>query len=77
MSGLETLCWKQTFPRHVPVETVRFQPSVSNVGVGNTGLETVVFEFDLEFLAEHGFCMQPDILIGLSPFPTHRFQSLG
>ena len=64
MSGLETLCWKQAFPRHVPVETVRFQHSVSNVGVGNAGLETVVFEFEFDFLAEHGFCMQPDILIG-------------
>ena len=47
MSGLETLGWKQAFPRHVPVETVRFQPSVSNVGVGNTVLETVFFEFSL------------------------------
>ena len=62
MSGLETLCWKQAFPRHVPVETVRFQPSVSNVGVGNTGLETGV---------------STSCARGNGPSPTQRFQCRG
>ena len=42
---LETLCWKQAVSTSFAVETVRFQHSVSNVVVGNTALETMVFQF--------------------------------
>jgi len=42
---LETLCWKRTVSTANDVETGCFQHSVSNTGVGNAALETVIFQF--------------------------------
>jgi hypothetical protein len=61
-SGLETLGWKQAVSTSCAVETVRFQPSVSNLWVGNTGLETGRFHV---------------MSRGNGPFPTQRFQCRG
>ena len=54
--AVETVISNFAFPRSCAMETVRFQPSVSNVRVGNTGLETMVFPIMHMFSLLNAIC---------------------